>query len=368
MLVFDDQRSQDALAWEGFEAHLVAVAARQAGCCRDMVTAIAAAAPPFPASVTCRSASRGGGRSRDGGHVAVGGPRARRSRGVAGEERGGAGPGAVFGPRGLGECGPRSGLPSLRQRGPASGPCLARFPPSVRTLLGAPPWLFPSGSADPPRGCPRHCGPSGGSRFPQWRAPGALPRPQVRADPPWGLPLFPVLRGCLRAVVTVSPAGKAACSGTDGRVRAPKPARLDRALPSPSEGPVRCVRVPRGFTPRAPRRRLRVPAAPAQPLSRGAARPSPAPLPGLQRDPRAVLDREQPRFGPAGGLSSLGTVPPVLLSLAGESLGALESLSYCSNSELLSWALWNSLLSVYSHVTLWHLLMAALCAQAPFSN
>lgn len=172
MLVFDDQRSQDALAWEGFEAHLVAVAARQAGCCRDMVTAIAAAAPPFPASVTCRSASRGGGRGRDGGHVAVGGPRAGRSRGAAGEERGGAGPGAAFGARGLGECGPRSGLPSLRQRGPASAPCLARFPPSVRTLLRAPPWLFPSGSADPPRGCPRHCGPSGGSRFPQWRAPG----------------------------------------------------------------------------------------------------------------------------------------------------------------------------------------------------
>ncbi|XP_077042357.1 copper-transporting ATPase 1 isoform X4 [Agelaius phoeniceus] len=58
------------------------------------VTAIATAAPPFPASVTCSPASRGGGRSRAGGHVAVGGPeqgghvaRRGKSAAVPGRER-----------------------------------------------------------------------------------------------------------------------------------------------------------------------------------------------------------------------------------------------------------------------------------------
>lgn len=99
----------------------------------------------------------------------------------------------------------------------------APFPPSLRTLLGAPPWLFSSVSAGPPwgcrsavlRGCPRQCGPSRGSRFPPWVRTGGAPAAFGACGPALGAPAFPRPPGLPLARCHRVPRGEGVC----GRLR-----------------------------------------------------------------------------------------------------------------------------------------------------
>lgn len=230
-------------------------------------------------------------------------------------------------------CGPRSGLPPLRQCRPSSGLRLGCFPPLVRPRLGAVP-----GRADP-RGapaCPCGCGP------------GALPPPQVRADRLRWLRFLPALRGCPRAVVTVFPAGRAvraaACPRRDGRGGSGLQSTLCPAGVSPAPGSphaVRCVRVPAsrgcwGF----PSASLasRCPGAFSGPERRFLLSRSPRGSAGQSRlrsrGPAGAAYRGASTFGPWHSSSALAWQSPSCSCQWPEKVS--ESLSSCSNSELLS--------------------------------
>lgn len=243
--------------------------------------------PASPAAVTCP-------------------PRQRRwSRGTAGEEPGGPGPGVAIAGCGPGECGELGAPFPLVMWAPLGPP----FPLAVRTRLGLPPCLFPSVTEDL----------LGAPAFLRGYGPRALPRPQgvrtrfegSRFPPCSGAapgPLSPCPRrgGVVRVAAAVP--GCVPRTGAEGREEpaageGPRPKTRLALLESVQllGGPVPCVRVPasrgcRGCPGASPPKRLggfsvsqssvSCSAASSQPPGLQRDR-SPAPFPGLPRARRA---------------------------------------------------------------------------------